>query len=199
MEILISSVLVCLIVMVVVVNGSCCFCFVLLFNGRRWNFSCFSSNPTEKQLGLCFPFQTKRSRHVLDISVFAASIHPTPVLEKGLPAKQEAAHSWPFSQGLGSLDAMASNCKVLLCFSSLEVEGDWAWLLLWKEDQPHFLSGLEYWDRISKLEPSLSSLKIPLRGIWLVSPSLVLSLMLGSIPCAPAELTPGAHLKLKTG
>lgn len=93
MEILISSVLVCLTVMVVVVNGSCCFCFVLLFNGRRWNFSCFSSNPTEKQLGLCFPFQTKRSRHVLDISVFAASIHPTPVLEKGLPAKQEATHS----------------------------------------------------------------------------------------------------------
>jgi len=47
----------------------------------------------ERYLGLCFPFQTKRSRHVLGINVFAASTHLTPILGKSLPPKQETAHS----------------------------------------------------------------------------------------------------------
>lgn len=47
-----------------------------------------------------------------------------------LPPEQAAATLLTLLQGLGSLDAMEGYFKMLLYFSSLEVEGDWAWLLL---------------------------------------------------------------------
>lgn len=54
-----------------------------------------------------------------------------PMLGKSLPAtKAGSCTLLSLLQGMGSLDARESYCKVLLYFSSLEVEGDWAWLLL---------------------------------------------------------------------
>lgn len=62
-------------------------------------FSLFQHQSNLKYHGHCYPFQTKKIKHVLDISVSVASTHLAPILGRGLPPKQEAAHS--FSPGIG--------------------------------------------------------------------------------------------------
>lgn len=72
------------------------FNFVLLFDGRRDDILAPSAPiQLNRILDFVFPskLKKKKTRHVLGINVFAASPHPTPVLGKSLPLKQEAAHS----------------------------------------------------------------------------------------------------------
>lgn len=135
--------------------------FVLLFDGR-WNFSSFSTNATWRYLGLCFPFQTRRSRHILGINVLAASTLLTLLLGKSPPPKQDAACSSLLFQGFEvpwCHEELLQGASVLFQPGS----GGWPGLALAMKRKPASFSQCPRdQDRISKLESSIS-LKMPQR------------------------------------
>lgn len=81
-------------------------------------FSLFQHQSNLKYHGHCYPFQTKKMKHVLDISVCVASTHLAPILGRGHQSKK--LHTPP-PRALGLLDdAVESYCTVLLYYSSLK-------------------------------------------------------------------------------
>lgn len=136
-------------------------------------FSLFQRQSNLKHHGHCYPFQTKKIKHVLDISVCVASTHLALMLGRGLPPKQEAAHS--FSPGVGI--SWWCHGELLHGASVLEPEAEGTRPgFCYEENQPH-LSVPEIQDGGSKLE---SPLPLPPRGIWLLPPICLHSDVSGS-------------------
>lgn len=103
------------------------FNFVLLFDGRRDDILAPSA-PIQlyRILDFVFPSKLKKKKNKACFrhKCICCLTSSNPCIRKKPATKAGSCTLLTFSQGLGSLDAMGSYCKVLLYFFSLEVEGD---------------------------------------------------------------------------
>lgn len=101
------------------------FNFVLLFDGR-WDDILAPSAPIQlnRILDFVFPSKLKKNKACFRHKCICCLTSSNPCIRKKPATKAGSCTLLTFSQGLGSLDAMESYCKVLLYFFSLEVEGD---------------------------------------------------------------------------
>lgn len=102
------------------------FNFVLLFDGRRDDILAPSA-PIQLNRILDFVFPSKlkkKNKACFRHKCICCLTSSNPRIRKKPATKAGSCTLLTFSQGLGSLDAMESYCKVLLYFFSLEVEGD---------------------------------------------------------------------------
>lgn len=157
-------------------------------------FSLFQHQSNLKYHGHCYPFQTKKIKHVLDISVCVASTHLAPILGRGLPPKQEAAHS--FSPGVGISwwyhGELLHGASVLLQ-PEMEVTRPG---FCYEENQPH-LGVPEIQDGVSKLESPLS-LKSPFpyhQEVYGWCCQSVFTAMLVAVPCPQRADAPNGKLR----
>lgn len=175
-----------------------CFAFFFFFFlDGRWNCSSFSTSPTWKYLGPCFPFQTKRSRHVLGINVFAASTPLTPTLGKACHQSRKLHTPNPVPGLWGSLMPWRA---VARCFCTFPA---WKWRVTRPgscyEKKTSLTFSVPQRSRTGFLNwnhPSLASRC--LRGYMTSAAICVLTATLVAVSSTHAELIPRAYFKLMT-